>query len=462
LHKKRTLKNRREARVDGCGQTIVARATPAGKGAIAVVRLSGPEAYSILRRVVVSGKKDLKRHPREMIRGWVVNESGQKIDEVLFVFMPGPHSFTGEDVVEIHSHGSDAVADAIVEIALRAGARPAGAGEFTHRALLSGRIDLSKAEAIARMIEARSNAEARGACRLLGGELERTARKAKEALVEAMAYFEARIEYPDDLSQEDQGSPPPIQGLEKDFISLLSCSRRQGEEDLEIVIAGPPNVGKSSLLNALSGREAAIVTEQAGTTRDAVLVPLLLRGERVVLVDTAGLSEPGTSEVAGIQAQKVSRKKIDQAALVLWVTDNWERLEIPNTIQGPVLLLLSKSDLLDPQEKKRALARVLEKGGVVFSSVTQEGMETLIQVLESRMEELFCPADGLPLTVRQRHAIEQASHWVKKGQKQAERGSEELALEEWRKALNAIGEILGEDLDPEVLDAIFSTFCIGK
>jgi tRNA modification GTPase len=444
--------------VEAPDDTIVARGTPEGTGAVAVIRLSGPEAGPLLERVTRGVRADPVRTPRRMIRGWVVDESGRDLDEVLMVFMPGPGSYTGEDMAEIHCHGGEAVVAVIVGELMRAGARGALRGEFTRRALENGKLDLTRAEAVNRLIRAASREQVTGASRLLGGEVEALARQVSEELHQALAHLEAGL----DFCEEPETAGMTPQGLERivmDVRKLRDSVRRVAQEELEVVVAGRPNVGKSSLVNALAKRPVSIVTGEPGTTRDAVRAAVTLNGARVDLVDTAGRGYVEATTQAAREAERVAREKVKRAGFVIWVTDK-PTDDVPPDIEcAPAsLFVVNKADLMEASQRAAAEG----DGRLRVSAKTGQGIERLAEELGRRLIEEYGPADGIPLTSRQEDAL----HRIQKGAETAisalENLQPELGAEDLKDALGGVSDLLGEGVDVDVLDRIFSEFCIGK
>lgn len=438
--------------------TIVARGTPPGAGAVAVIRLSGREAGSLLSKVTRTKGADPVQRPRRLIHGWVVDESGQRLDEVLLVFMPGPGSYTGEDMAEIHCHGGEAVVAAIIDELTNAGARGALRGEFTRRALENGKLDLSRAEAVMRIITAASREQVLGATRLLGGEVENHARQLKEELLEALTRVEASIDFCEE--PETAGvAPESLDRLGERISRLQSLVRRVAQEEMEVVVAGRPNVGKSSLVNAMAKRPVSIVTSEPGTTRDAVRAGITLHGSRVDLVDTAGQgSEDAVSEAAR-EAERVAKEKVERAGFVVWVTDRpKERRQSRDEEKPPSLFVVNKVDLMDEEEQ----AAVEQAEFLLVSAKTGRGIDELCETLGRRLQEEYGPADGIPLTSRQEEALRRIQKGADRANSALSNRQPELATLDLKDALSGVFDLLGEGVETDVLDRIFSEFCIGK
>ncbi len=444
--------------------TIVALATPLGKGGIGVVRVSGPLVTDIANGMIGG-------IPEERIATFTsfLDAGGSPVDQGLALLFKSPRSFTGEDVLEIQGHGGPVVMNLIVERVVELGARLARPGEFSERAFLNDKIDLSQAEAIADLIDSASNQAAMSAMRSLRGEFSRKVYHITESLVQLRTYVEAAIDFPEEEINflED---PRVNSGLDAliEKISDLKNEATQGallREGVSIVLAGRPNAGKSSLMNRFTGTDTSIVTEIAGTTRDVIDEHVHLDGVPIRLIDTAGLREGGDPiEIEGVRR---AVKEIDQADFVLIVVDlgahredlnsHVEQLmyEIPNN--APYLVVLNKSDIWQPTTVDLSCEYVLT------SAVTGVG----IDVLKGRLKE------GIGYTVggegtfiaRSRHldALQRGLEALSKGKTAfADSRAGELLAEELRRCQLALGEITGEFTSDDLLGRIFSSFCIGK
>lgn len=427
--------------------TIFARASGTGRAAIAVIRISGALSGSILERM--AGDRPPPR--RAVVRGLHIPDDagpGELLDRALVLWFPSPASYTGEDCAELHLHAGPAVVEAVSEALVALGARPAEPGEFTRRAFANGRLDLLEAEGIADLIEAETQAQRRQALRQADGALSRLYRDWAGRLRHLLAHQEALIDFP------DEDLPPEVEmALIRDLHRLLDDMRRhlaQGEpaqrirSGLFIAVIGPPNVGKSSLVNRLAGREAAIVSEWAGTTRDAIEVRLVLRGVPVTVVDTAGLRE--TQDPLEAEGVRRARQHAKQADLVLEVAADASTVG-PQTPSG--ISVWNKVDLAPAPP-----------GWVGVSARTGEGMEILEAMLEVAVAELTATGAGPPLTrARHRAGIEEAaSHLEAAGVLDLA----ELRGEALRLAMRALGRLTGTVGVEDLLDSVFGQFCIGK
>ena len=440
-------------------QTICALATAVG-GALAVVRLSGPLARTSAQKLWRGrGSLDMA-HARRMMLGALHDESGRSIDQsCLAVYFPGPDSYTGEDVVELHGHGGALPMRRALETLLRLGLRTALPGEFTRRAFLNGKLDLTQAEAVAEVISAESDAALTLANRQLAGELGTAVEELRTRTQTLLAEVESHLDFPDE--ELDWQSPEWLAHETAELQSRLRTlaeTRREGEvlrEGVSLVIAGAPNVGKSSLLNRLLGRDRAIVSATPGTTRDTVEAELVVRGIPLHLVDTAGIRESGDAIEADGMAR--ARSAVASADLVLWLTeavgDNslpWP--EWPH--RGAVLQVENKCDL----------GTSTSTGDVIrISAKTGEGLEALADAIEEAVLGRRGATTGA-LAVSARHAtlLETAAECLAEAAPLLDAQEWELAAIPLRSALNALGEITGQTATPDLLDTIFHRFCIGK
>ena len=444
--------------MEAIDDTIVARGTPPGQGAVAVIRISGPDAADLLSRITRASRGVLKIRPRRLQRAWAVDAGERRLDEVLVAFMPGPNSYTGEDMAEIHCHGGEAVVEAVLGELISAGARGAARGEFTRRALLNGKLDLSRAEAVIRLIGSASREQVLGASRLLGGELETQLRGLQEELHQALAHLEAAIDFCDE-PEAATAAPASLKNMAQRVEKLQSSVRRVAQDGAEVVVAGRPNVGKSSLVNAIAKRPVSIVTSEPGTTRDAVRAGILLNGLRVDLVDTAGQAAEEPLGEADREAERVARGKVERAGFLVWVTDEpSENLPAGVGEKIPLLFVLNKADLLGDRER----AGVEQDGRLLVSAKTGEGIEDFCEVLSRRLQDEYGPADGIPLTTRQEEALKRIRSGAERADAALLNRQLELAAVDLQEAQKGVAELLGQDVEVDVLDRIFSEFCIGK
>jgi tRNA modification GTPase len=440
--------------------TIVASATPPGIGGIAVVRLSGPAAEDICKRMT-----GLLPAPRRAVFAHLADAAGHNLDQGLVIYFPAPHSFTGEAVVELHCHGGPLVVATIVEAAINLGARHALPGEFSKRAFLNEKLDLAQAEAIADLIGSGTEQAARAALRSLSGSFSRLVNALQEQLTGLRLHTEAALDFPEEDIDflSDDSLRRKIESTAGSFAALRrgAAIGRVLRDGFQVVIIGRPNAGKSSLLNLLSGQDAAIVTEVAGTTRDILREQINIDGLGVELVDTAGLrSDPDRIEAEGMRR---AREAINKADAILWIQDvtagAGETIkELEPSIQDdvPVIIVRNKIDLTG--EPAGAVPTALN-----LSAKTGAGTGELREQI--RQLAGFKDLGEGAFTARRRHlrAIEVAlGHFETGRQALADSGAGEIFAEELRLAQLALGEITGEITSDDLLGQIFSEFCIGK
>ena len=455
--------------------TIAAIATPIGEGGIGIVRVSGPSAKEMGQKILVNRKKgffsDIK--VRKVYHGLVINPVNQQpVDEVIFFFLKGPKSFTGEDTLEVQAHGGTFILSKILDIVLRHGARLAEPGEFTQRAFMNGRIDLVQAESIIDLIRAKTDKAHELALSQLTGKTSELIFQIEKDLYQILVTIEAALDFPEDdipKIQKDQLHSQASLALHK--LNSLLNGVDEGlkiREGIKLVIVGRPNVGKSSFLNELVQEEKAIVTEIPGTTRDIIEAPFQLRGVPIRLIDTAGLRETeNVIEQIGIAKTEQS---IGQADLIILVLDGSQPLtaedeQVINKIKNrPVLVLINKTDL--PQViQKKDLPWFDQNRIIEISLLTKEGLD----LVEGRIVELVglgeISYDDRPFLSRVRHkqALEQSVAALNDFISGLTLGrSEDLLAVDLRSSLNSLGIISGKNVSDEVIRGIFEQFCIGK
>ncbi|MCR6655152.1 MAG: tRNA uridine-5-carboxymethylaminomethyl(34) synthesis GTPase MnmE [Opitutus sp.] len=445
--------------------TIAALATPAGTAALAVLRISGPDTLRLCTELF--GKTPL---PRQVSRGNYRDRQGAVVDDVLFTFFAGPKSYTGEDTLEISCHGNPFIAQRILEDLHARGCRPANPGEFTQRAFLSGRMDLTQAEAVMDLIHARSNRALEAANRQLAGALAREMEAAIEELLGVLARVEAYIDFPDeDLPPEDVDIlRRGVENLRRRAGRLLATSHYGAilREGMKTVLIGAPNVGKSSLLNQLVGRDRALVSPEAGTTRDFIEEQIVVGSHSVRLIDTAGLN-PTPTELERRGMEK-TLERLGEADLVLLVVDGSQpAAPLPDSaaarlVPDKTLVVANKADL-----PHRFVAGGLLAGleTVWVSALQAAGIEELTQAIERRAQSFQVTGDEelVAVSARHAHALERARKALEEAVAKIEsRGAVELLASDLREALEAFGEISGRVDNERMLDALFATFCIGK
>lgn len=424
--------------------TIFALSSGAPPAAIAVVRISGPDTAAAITRLT---QRTLPAPRRAVVRK-LLDESGSILDQALLLWFPAPGSATGEDLAELHLHGGRAVVAAVLDVLGRLdGLTPAAAGEFTRRALLNGRIDLTEAEGLAELLRAESEWQRRQASAMAGGATSRRLHDWRQQLLKVAAKVEAEIDFADeddvaanpDRLREVVASTARLRGEIRDWAELPSISRWR--DGVSVVIAGPPNAGKSTLLNALADREAAIVSAEPGTTRDVVEVPIVLGGATLTLTDTAGLREG--DHVGAIEEEGIKRAeaRIDSADIVLWLGDPRMAPARDNVIRVAAQIDRSSPPALSD---------------VAVSARTGEGMGALIDMISARVQA-FAPSNTVLPTDRQKLLAGSLADVLP-----ANELDPLLLAEELRSALELLSQLDGRSSSEAVLDELFTGFCIGK
>lgn len=441
--------------------TIVAPATGRDPGAIAIVRISGPAAAAVLARCFrPAGSRAPADAPRVLVRGTAVSADGTEIDDCLAVWMPAPRSFTGEDVAEIQCHGGPAITAAVIDAALAAGSRLAEPGEFSRRAFLNGRMDLAQAEAVADLVVARTDLARRLALRQLRGGLSGRVSGVRNALLDVAAEIEAALDFPDeDIEPEThERLATAIASALADLRAMLAGFEkgRLVREGARVVLAGPPNAGKSSLFNAMLGHERAIVTPHPGTTRDTIECTVDIGGVPVTLVDTAGVRD-AHDEIEQIGIRRTA-EAVANADLVLRVADATAIDANPDPVPPPTrsLLILNKCDLV-------AVRHALPPDAIAVSARTGTGLDALEEAVRVALIGAASPDDVALATERHAHCVRAAADALSRAHGGLAAGiGGELVMVDLREAILSLGDILGLRLDEEVLDRVFSRFCLGK
>ncbi len=446
-------------------ETISAIATPPGEGGIAIIRISGETAYEVADKIFTGSVTSYVSHTSHL--GKIQDESGHVIDEVLLLVMKGPKSFTGEDTVEIHCHGGALITKKILELTLKAGARAALPGEFSFKAFMNGKIDLAQAEAIQEVISAKNELAYNAAELHLQGALSKKISQFQKELLDVAAILNAWVDFPEE-GLEFASLEELLETLESILkeMTLLSQSFYEGKmihEGLFLCLAGPPNAGKSSLMNALLGKDRAIVTEIAGTTRDLLEDNLHLGGLHFRLVDTAGIRD--TAERIEQEGIKRSRKAMDEADLILLVLDAsiplckeaLSLLELAPTHK--TLLLWNKADLPSSFIKQTPFP------SISLSALTGEGILLLKEMIQSQIWKKGPPSkeEVILTNIRHKQALDCAIEFLTKVIEGLKLNtSPEFLSFDIRKCLFELGTILGMNISEEILSAIFSKFCVGK
>lgn len=449
-------------------ETIVAQATPIGRGGVGILRISGPLANEVAKQVV--GKT---LTPRLATYLPFTDLDGSVLDQGIALFFKAPHSFTGEDVLELQGHGGQIVLDLLLKRILQIqGVRLARPGEFSEQAFLNDKLDLAQAEAIADLIDASSEQAARSALKSLQGEFSNKINQLVDSVIYLRTYVEAAIDFPDE--EIDFLADGKIESHLREIIQQLDKVRREAKqgsilrEGMKVVIAGRPNAGKSSLLNTLAGREAAIVTDIAGTTRDVLREHIHIDGMPLHIIDTAGLRE-ATDEVEKIGIVR-AWNEIEQADRILLMLDSTESPQTTNQVRSeflaklpahiPVTLIRNKADLSGEPE---GLSEPEGYTVIALSAKTQQGVDVLREHLKQAMGYQAGSEGGFLARRRHLEALEQADIHLQAGLVQlTEFHAGELLAEELRMVQNHLSEITGQFTSDDLLGNIFSSFCIGK
>ena len=440
--------------------TIAAIATPAGQGGVGIVRVSGPVVKQVAKDIL-----GFLPAARNACYTPFIDADGASLDEGIALFFPAPHSFTGEDVLELQGHGGPVVMDLLLQRCINLGARIARPGEFSERAFLNDKLDLAQAEAIADLIESGSEKAARSALRSLQGDFSKAVNKLLQSLIELRTCVEAALDFPEE-EIDFLGEDVVRDGLHQIRQELEDIRQRaqQGSllrEGMHLVIAGRPNAGKSSLLNRLAGREAAIVTHIPGTTRDVLREQINLDGLPLHIIDTAGLRE--SEDPVELEGIRRAWAEIEKADLLLMVIDDKQGFGeqdqlIINKLPArlPLLKVYNKIDLSGHPQAR-------DEQGIYLSAQTGAGIDLLIDALENAVG-YNASTEGL-FTARRRHlqALEETCAAVARAERQLlDFRAGELMAEELLKAQQSLGEITGQYTSDDLLGEIFSSFCIGK
>lgn len=455
-------------------ETIAAIATAMNNSGIGIIRISGEDAFSIIHKIFRPAKeKDMLQVASHTVHYGTIMEGDRIVDEVLVLIMKGPHTYTREDTVEIDCHGGMYVLNKTLDLVLKNGARAAEPGEFTKRAFLNGRIDLSQAEAVIDVINAENDFALKSAVTQLKGSVSEKIRKEREILLEQIAYIEAALDDPEHIEMEGYGETllPILRDCRADIDELLKNADdgRIMKEGIKTVILGKPNVGKSSLLNALLGQDRAIVTDIAGTTRDALEESLRLNDVTLNIIDTAGIrSTEDVIEKIGVDKAKEYAKEAD---LIVFVADASRPLddddrEIIDIIrEKKVIALLNKQDLKAEADRNELKAMLGDIPLIETSIVENVGLDAFVQLIREmfyRKEINF--NDQIYITnARQKSALTQAGAALAKAEESIAAGmSEDFFTIDLMDAYTQLGLVIGETVEDDLADEIFSKFCMGK
>jgi len=453
--------------------TITALATPPGEGGVAIIRLSGPDSLSIIQKLFVfsGGAPARPLNPQRVNHGYLVSYSKEKLDEVLVTYFKKPHSYTGEDVVEISCHGGMRVSKALIELLIHEGARLAEPGEFTRRAFLNGKLDLVQAEAVLDVVKPKRDASLEQAEKQLRGELSKLFGELRSGLIDLKAEIEAAIDFPED-DKEVSEKPNYEKILDDSAGKIESLLKTHGKgsflrDGLVIALTGKPNTGKSSLLNKLLQKERAIVTDIPGTTRDTIEEWVEIGGFPVKLIDTAGITKTRDPvERIGVERTKEALKEAHLVLILLDGSGSYDSKdealfrEIPNTKEK--IICIAKSDL--PEKIKLPKKLMQDDSLLRISSISDQGLDQLENRLLSFLDEGHIPGESLLITnARHSECLRRALQAIRKVKKGLKGNlSLEFVADDLKLALDAIGEVVGEVYTEDLLGVIFSKFCIGK
>ena len=439
------MRSRGESGIQMVSDTIVAISTPIGRAALGVVRLSGPNSWKIaLKHMIIS-----KPQPRKVYYSRFFKNK-ELIDEVVVTFYKAPHSYTGEDMVELSFHGNPLILSKALKIFIEDGARGAQGGEFTRRAFLNGKMDLISAEAVEKVIDSTSELGLKISQSAMNGHLANLIEEVRKKLMEISANVEVRIDYPDEFEEEYSPNLARIIGNLNDILSTYDPAQT-AIEGVKVALIGAPNVGKSSILNALVGKEKAIVTSVAGTTRDTIEASIFVNGLKVILIDTAGIRETA-DEVEKIGVER-AKKAAEEAHIKVHVVDATSE-EIPDLPAD--IIVINKSDLVHKRMKN----------ALNVSAKTGQGIENLkkaIAELSAKVTEKMNSAQVVLIAHRQYELVRKCVQELQEAQMAL---NEEMPIDvveiNVRRAIEYLDELVGRNYSQDILDVVFSNFCVGK
>lgn len=448
--------------------TIVAVATPPGKGAIAILRLSGPDSWKIVQKHLRTRSKIV---PRKAIHGWI-HENGEDVDEVVVVFYKSPKSYTGEDMVEVMCHGGPLVVKKLLDLFLRSGTRMAEPGEFTKRAFLNGKMDLTSAEAVRDLIEAKSETSLKLSLRNLKGGLKDFVESLRRELIEVLAEIRVELDYPDEIETNTGEVVTRLERIKEKLTKELKKADAGIllNRGFRMVIVGKPNVGKSTLLNRLLNEDRAIVTDIPGTTRDVISEEIVIRGILFRIVDTAGVRSETNDLVERLGIER-TLQEIEKADIVLFVLDassplDEEDRKILERIKNKrYLVVINKVDVVEKineEEIKNKLGT--DRHMVKISALKGEGLEKLEEAIYRETQEIFeRGSDSLITNLRQKQLLENVKGHLEDAIKSLKEGMPvDMASIDLERALSLLDEVTGRSFREDLLDTIFSNFCVGK
>jgi tRNA modification GTPase len=448
--------------------TIVAVATPPGKGAIAILRLSGPDSWKIVQKHLRTRSEIV---PRKAIHGWI-HENGEDVDEVVVIFYKSPKSYTGEDMVEVMCHGGPLVVKKMLDLFLRSGTRMAEPGEFTKRAFLNGKMDLTSAEAVRDLIEAKSETSLKLSLRNLKGGLKDFVESLRRELIEVLAEIRVELDYPDEIETNTGEVVTRLERIKEKLTEELKKADAGIllNRGFRMVIVGKPNVGKSTLLNRLLNEDRAIVTDIPGTTRDVISEEIVIRGILFRIVDTAGVRSETNDLVERLGIER-TLQEIEKADIVLFVLDassplDEEDRKILERIKNKrYLVVINKVDVVEKineEEIKNKLGT--DRHMVKISALKGEGLEKLEESIYRETQEIFeRGSDSLITNLRQKQLLENVKAHLEDAIRSLKEGMPvDMASIDLERALNLLDEVTGRSFREDLLDTIFSNFCVGK
>jgi tRNA modification GTPase len=451
--------------------TITALSTAAGKSAIAVIRLSGENAFEIINKVFQT--KSLT--DKQVKYGYIIDGT-EKIDEVVCTFFKAPRTYTGEDLVEISVHGNPIIIDKVLNLLYKADARPAEGGEFTYRAFLNGKKDLAEAEAVCNLITSKTAASAKAALNNISGVFSSKVKTIKDNITNLIAFMEVNLDHPEEdimfLSREEKLAK--FDSHIQDIRNLLSSYKTSKilQNGVNVAIIGKPNIGKSSLLNAILGRNRAIVTELAGTTTDTIEETIDCKGIPLTIIDTAGIRDHTDTSIELI-GQERTKEAMHKADILLWIFDSSSKLDKndikiagflrKSEIHIPIIAVLNKSDLPVNLSLTEEANWDIFSDTIKVSAKTENGISNLLDKIAETAGASETQNDYLMINSRHYTLLKSALDALTKTRKVLKTGNaDEIACFEATNAQDSLNEILGVNVKQDILDVIFSTFCIGK